>query len=72
MADRWEVGDRVVKDPAAWVPSEFDAWGAGEGIGEVVGVVEDGPAGALLDVRWEGGQCYQWARELRRADGAAR
>jgi hypothetical protein len=53
-------GDRVVKNPATWTPSEFDAWGAGEGVGVVVDRLDD----ATLDVRWPAGRAYQRADEL--------
>lgn len=31
-----KVGDRVVRNPATWLPNEFDSWGRGIGIGVVV------------------------------------
>jgi hypothetical protein len=31
-----KIGDRVVKNPETWMPSEFDAWGAGVGVGVIV------------------------------------
>ena len=58
---RFAVGDRVVKDPAGWIPTDFDAWGAGEGIGVVV---EVDPALYLADVRWPAGQAWQAFAEL--------
>lgn len=61
---RFRMGDRVVKDPANWQASEFDAWGAGEGVGTVVEVTDDAEAGDVVDVRWPGGRCYRLAREL--------
>lgn len=53
------VGDRVVKDPSGWIASEFDAWGAGEGVGEVVDADD-----THVDVRWPGGRAYQLPSEL--------
>lgn len=55
-------GTKVVKNPATWVPSEFDAWGAGEGVGTVVGNFGDG----VIDVRWPTGRCFQHESEVRR------
>lgn len=59
------IGDRVVKNPATWTASEFDSWGAGVGVGEVVGPPwshEGGPA--HVDVRWPAGRCTQRCDEL--------
>jgi hypothetical protein len=59
-AGRFMPGRRVVKNPATWTPSDFDAWGAGVGVGVVIG-----PAGpGQVDVRWDGGRCYQREDEL--------
>ena len=44
------IGDKVVKNPETWICSEFDYWGAGEGVGEVVEppfATED-----YVDIRW--------------------
>jgi len=53
-------GDRVIKNPATWEPSEFDSWGDGEGVG--VGVVVEPPFAVddlgMVDVRWPGGRCF--------------
>ncbi|OWK45096.1 hypothetical protein FRUB_01427 [Fimbriiglobus ruber] len=52
------MGDRVVRNPATWVPNDFDSWGRGEGVGVVVE-----PPFALdapdVDVRWPGGRCFE-------------
>jgi hypothetical protein len=59
MGVAFRVGDRVVRNPATWVPNDFDAWGRGQGVGVVVEppfAVEDlGEA----DVRWPGGRCFE-------------
>lgn len=60
MSYVFQVGDRVVKNPATWKPSAFDAW-AGIGTGEVL-CVEVAPG--IVDVRWPGGRCYQYVDEL--------
>ncbi len=56
----FRVGDRVRKSPAGWRPSDFDRWGSGIGIGEVVAVDEDG----LVDVRWPAGRSMHHREEL--------
>ena len=61
------VGTKVKKNPAQWVPSDFDEWGAGEGIGEVVEppfTLEPG----CVDVRWPAGRAFQQTAELIEAD----
>lgn len=62
----FRVGDRVVKDPGRWRPSDFDGWGAGVGIGVVVDVLDEAPGETLgdLDVRWPSGRCYQRSDEV--------
>lgn len=57
------IGDRVIKNPATWVASEFDSWGAGVGIGVVIKPpfpLDDGE----VDVRWPAGRCFQREEEL--------
>lgn len=56
----FKVGDKVVKNPATWIPSDFDRWEAGVGIGEVVAVE---PANQV-DVRWPAGRATQQEIEL--------
>jgi len=53
-----KVGDKVIKNVNTWIPSEFDIWGRGIGIGEVI-VVDD-----FIDVRWNGGRCYEHSTQL--------
>lgn len=64
MDQTFQVGDRVVKNEATWVASDFDAWGRGIG----VGVVVEGPfeVDGEVDVRWPGGRCFE------RIDGLVR
>jgi hypothetical protein len=59
------VGDKVKKNPATWEPSDFDRWGAGEGVGTVVEIVDD----EAIDVRWPNGLAYQKRHELLLAEG---
>jgi hypothetical protein len=59
MGSAFRVGDRVIRNPATWVPNEFDAWGRGQGVGIVVE-----PPFAIddlgeVDVRWPGGRCFE-------------
>lgn len=61
---RFKVGDRVVKNPLTWKPSEFDGWGAGEGVGVIVEAPLYGIDDGLVDVRWPAGRCSQHEDEL--------
>jgi hypothetical protein len=64
---QFRVGDRVVKNPTGWIPSAFDAWGAGEGVGVVLGVYEQQtgvPSLGEYDVRWPAGRATQAQAEL--------
>lgn len=56
------IGDLVLANWANWSPSEFDEWGAGWGVGVVVGL--DGLDFGMVDVRWLGGREYRSTREL--------
>jgi len=59
----FEVGDRVVCNPATWEPNDFDSWGRGVGVGVVVEPPFPlGPDEA--DVRWPRGRCFEWVRGL--------
>jgi hypothetical protein len=65
---RFQVGDRVVRNPVTWTPTEFDGWGAGECVGVVVEppfALDDG----VVDIRWPGGRCFQREEELLPAPG---
>jgi hypothetical protein len=59
IAMRFQIGDKVIKNPATWQPNEFDSWGRGEGVGVVVEppfTLEDLDA---VDVQWQGGRCFE-------------
>ena len=55
---KFNIGDKVIKNPEKWVANDFDAWGRGEGIGVVVE-----PPFAMdddeVDVRWPAGRCFE-------------
>ena len=63
-----KTGDHVRKNPSTWVQSDFDSWGAGQGIGTVLADEVDG----IVDVRWNGGRCHQHVNELLRATDVPR
>lgn len=53
-----KIGDKVKKNTETWIKNDFDSWGRGEGIGEVVEPpfeLEDYD----VDVRWPGGRCFE-------------
>lgn len=58
MGTAFQIGDRVVRNPATWQPNDFDSWGRGQGVGVVVA-----PPFPLdpdeADVRWPGGRCFE-------------
>lgn len=60
---KYNVGDKVVKNPETWIPNDFDSWGRGIGVGVVVEApfdVDDDEA----DVRWPAGRCFEKAEQL--------
>lgn len=59
----FQVGKRVVRNPATWQPNAFDRWGRGLGVGVVVD--PPFPLGSdEVDVRWPGGRCFEWVEQL--------
>ncbi len=64
---KFKVGDYVKKNPDKWVPSDFDSWGRGEGIGQIVEPpyeLDDNE----VDVRWSGGRCFEFTDQLLHAE----
>lgn len=58
---KFKVGDKVRKNPATWQPSEFDAWGRGNGGGEVLEAFDNFD---YVDVRWPAGRCFEYVDGL--------
>jgi hypothetical protein len=54
---KFKVGDRVVKNPMTWIANDFDDWGRGIGVGEIVEI--DLSDRSDVDVRWPAGRCYE-------------
>jgi hypothetical protein len=59
----FKVGDYVKKNLETWVPNDFDSWGRGVGIGEVVEPPFEMEANEV-DVRWPGGRCFENIEQL--------
>lgn len=63
----FKIGDRVIKNEETWKPNDFDGWGRGVGIGVVV----EPPYEMYdyeVDVRWEGGRCFEMVEQLIKID----
>ncbi len=60
---RFKVGDYVKKNSDNWVPNDFDSWGRGVGIGQVVAAPFEMDEGEI-DVRWPGGRCFEHEDQL--------
>jgi hypothetical protein len=63
MTIKFKVGDRVVKNPETWEMNDFDSWGRGVGVGIVVEPPFELEEGSV-DVRWDGGRCFENCRSL--------
>ncbi len=58
-----KVGTKVIKNPETWIVNDFDSWGRGIGIGEVVKPpfeLDDDD----VDVRWSAGRCFEKVKGL--------
>jgi hypothetical protein len=63
----FSVGDMVIKNPATWVPNDFDSWGRGIGVGEVVEPPFPMDHLGMVDVRRPAGRCSERCNGLLRA-----
>jgi hypothetical protein len=59
----FRVGDYVKKNPDTWKPNDFDSWGRGVGVGQIVAPESEMPAGEV-DVRWPAGRCFEYTDQL--------
>jgi hypothetical protein len=65
MDNKFNIGDRVIKNPEGWIPNDFDGWGRGVGVG--VGIIVEPPFEldeGDYDVRWPGGRCFERESQL--------
>ncbi len=58
-----KVGDQVKKSNQ-WVVNDFDSWGRGIGIGEVVDIDETDQDECIIDIRWPSGRCYEHVTQI--------
>jgi hypothetical protein len=58
-----KIGDKVIKNEKTWIPNDFDSWGRGVGIGVVVKPPFEIDIDEV-DVRWEGGRCFETINQL--------
>ncbi len=59
----FKIGDFVKKNPETWVPSDFDSWERGIGVGQIVEppfLMEENE----VDVRWPTGRCFEFKEQL--------
>lgn len=66
MKMEFELHDKVVKNDENWIPNDFDGWGRGEGVGEVVEIFPEDSS--FVDVRWEGGRCYEFVSQIKKLE----
>jgi hypothetical protein len=64
---KFKIGDRVIKNPLTWKPNDFDSWGRGIGVGEVVEPPHE-LGESEVDVRWPEGRCFEDVSGLMHAD----
>jgi len=59
----FKVGEYVKKNPMTWQPNDFDSWGRGLGVGQIVEPPFEMPHDQV-DVRWPGGRCFENIHQL--------
>jgi hypothetical protein len=60
---KFQVGDRVARNSATWQTNDFDSWGRGIGVGQVL--KQRFPLDPEeVDVRWPGGRCFESVEQL--------
>jgi Phytanoyl-CoA dioxygenase (PhyH) len=62
--NKLNVGDKVIKNESTWVKNDFDSWGRGEGIGEIVEPPFE--LGLGVDVRWPSGRCFEDRTQIKK------
>ena len=66
---RFNIGDFVFKNPITWKPNDFDSWGRGIGIGQIVEPPYEVNE-SEVDVRWPSGRCFENVNGLLPAKGS--
>src|SRR5690625_7764014 len=59
----FKVGEYVKKNPVTCQPNDFDSWGRGAGVGQIVEPPFEIPSDQD-DVRWPGGRCCESTHQL--------
>ena len=59
MSSAIPIGTLVKKNLDTWEVNDFDSWGRGIGIGEVIDPPFDIADLDLVDVRWPAGRCFE-------------
>jgi hypothetical protein len=55
----FQIGRFITKNEDAWIANDFDEWGRGIGIGEIVEPPFDISDLNQVDVRWPSGRCFE-------------
>jgi hypothetical protein len=63
MNRKFNIGDRVIKNPEGWIPNDFDRWGRGVGDGVIIEPPFELDEGNY-DVRWSNGRCFEHESQL--------
>jgi hypothetical protein len=56
---KFQIGERVIRNPESWEANPFDSWGRGIGVGVVVQAPFQVDDLNLVDVRWPAGRCFE-------------